>query len=130
MEKIQWLIPVLAAAALLFAYSKARYVMRSAPGNSRMQEIASAIAEGADAFLRSQKGFGIYGCGSDTRHMYAAMLAMSAFITDKWSGAAAASAVLEDAMEAGFRAMSINTMAASNNLSMMLQNTLKEISGR
>ncbi len=54
MKLIQWLVPLLAAAALLFAYAKARYVLRAAPGNSRMQEIASAIAEGADAFLRAE----------------------------------------------------------------------------
>ena len=54
MEKILWLTPVLALAALLFAAYKARYVSKSAPGSSRMQEIAGSIAEGADAFLRSE----------------------------------------------------------------------------
>ncbi len=49
-----WLVPVLAAAALLFALYKARYVSKAAPGNDRMQEIASAIAEGAKAFLVSE----------------------------------------------------------------------------
>ncbi len=54
MEKILWLTPVLALAALLFAANKAQYVSKSAPGSSRMQEIAGSIAEGADAFLRSE----------------------------------------------------------------------------
>lgn len=54
MEKILWLTPVLALAALLFAAYKAQYVSKTAPGSSRMQEIAGSIAEGADAFLRSE----------------------------------------------------------------------------
>ena len=54
MELIIWATPVLALAALLFAGWKANYVIKSAPGNERMQEIASSIAEGADAFLKSE----------------------------------------------------------------------------
>ena len=54
MEKLLWLAPVLAVCALLFAAYKASYINKAAPGNSRMQEIASAIAEGADAFLKSE----------------------------------------------------------------------------
>ncbi|MDD6090450.1 MAG: sodium-translocating pyrophosphatase [Candidatus Limivicinus sp.] len=54
MQAFIWLAPVLALAALLFAAYKANYVSKSAPGNSRMQEIAGSIAEGADAFLRSE----------------------------------------------------------------------------
>ena len=54
MEKIIWLTPLLALIALLFAAYKAHYVSKAAPGNARMQEIASAIAEGANAFLMSE----------------------------------------------------------------------------
>ncbi len=54
MEKILWFAPALAVCALLFAACKANYVSKAAPGNSRMQEIAAAIAEGADAFLLSE----------------------------------------------------------------------------
>lgn len=44
----------MALAALLFAGYKANYVSKAAPGTSRMQEIANSIAEGADAFLKSE----------------------------------------------------------------------------
>ncbi len=54
MDKILYLAPVLAAAALLFAFYKACYVKKSAPGTDHMQEIAGAIAEGASAFLQSE----------------------------------------------------------------------------
>lgn len=49
-----WLTVVAAVLALLFAAYKANYVQKAAPGNERMQEIAGAIAEGADAFLKSE----------------------------------------------------------------------------
>ena len=54
MNVLIWLIPVLAACALCFAAWKASYVSKAAPGTPRMQEIAAAIAEGADAFLKSE----------------------------------------------------------------------------
>ena len=54
MKAMILMIPVLAAAALLFAAWKASYVKKSAPGNDRMQEIAASIAEGANAFLKSE----------------------------------------------------------------------------
>ena len=54
MGSILWISPLLAAAALLFAAYKAHYVRSAAPGNERMQEIAASIAEGADAFLKSE----------------------------------------------------------------------------
>jgi len=54
MESIVWLAPVLSLVALLFAAYKAVYVSKAPAGNERMQEIASAIAEGANAFLMSE----------------------------------------------------------------------------
>ena len=54
MEFFLWVSPALALCALIFAAYKAGYVSKAAPGNSRMQEIASSIAEGASAFLRSE----------------------------------------------------------------------------
>ena len=49
-----WIIPVLAVCALCFAAYKASYVSKASAGTDRMQQIASAIAEGADAFLKSE----------------------------------------------------------------------------
>ena len=54
MEWIVWLAPAFALIALLFAAYKAVYVSKAPAGNARMQEIASAIAEGANAFLMSE----------------------------------------------------------------------------
>ena len=54
MDKIVWLAPVLSVVALLFAAYKARYVSKAPAGTPRMQEIAVAIAEGANAFLTSE----------------------------------------------------------------------------
>ncbi|MDO4361841.1 MAG: sodium-translocating pyrophosphatase [Eubacteriales bacterium] len=54
MNLFVWLTPVAAILALIFAGYKAHYVQKAAPGNSRMQEIAASIAEGADAFLKSE----------------------------------------------------------------------------
>ena len=54
MQVFVWITPVLALCALLFAASKAAFVSRANPGTERMQEIAAAIAEGADAFLKSE----------------------------------------------------------------------------
>ena len=54
MNVLFWLIPVLAVCALCFAAYKANYVAKAPAGTPRMQEIAAAIAEGADAFLMSE----------------------------------------------------------------------------
>ena len=54
MDKIVWLAPVLSVVALLFAAYKAMYVSKAPAGTDRMQEIAAAIAEGANAFLTSE----------------------------------------------------------------------------
>ena len=52
--QLSWIIPVLAACALLFAAYKAHFVSRQDPGTRKMQEIAAAISEGAHAFLVSE----------------------------------------------------------------------------
>ena len=49
-----WFVPAAALIALLFAAYKAHYVNKAPAGNERMREIASAIAEGARAFLWSE----------------------------------------------------------------------------
>ena len=54
MSAFVWVIPLLALCALVFAAYKASFVSKANPGNDRMQEIAAAIAEGADAFLKSE----------------------------------------------------------------------------
>lgn len=54
MELFKWLTPILALAALAFAGFKAYYVEKSNTGNDRMREISAAIAEGANAFLKSE----------------------------------------------------------------------------
>ena len=46
-----YLAPILAVIALLFAAYKTAYVSKADPGTERMREIASAINEGARAFL-------------------------------------------------------------------------------
>ena len=54
MNLLIWLAPVLSVIALLFAAYKAAYVSKAPSGTDRMQEIAAAIAEGANAFLMSE----------------------------------------------------------------------------
>ena len=54
MSVFVWITPVIAICALLFAAYKASFVSKADPGDDRMQEIASAIAEGASAFLTSE----------------------------------------------------------------------------
>lgn len=46
-----YLAPVAGVIALIFAFYKAMTINKSEAGNDRMKEIASAIAEGARAFL-------------------------------------------------------------------------------
>ena len=49
-----WLAPVGAVLALIFAYLFYRQIMAAAPGDERMQEIASFVREGAFAYLKRQ----------------------------------------------------------------------------
>ncbi len=49
-----WVVFAIAIGALLYALSLVRYVYRADTGTKRMQEIAAAIREGADAYLKKQ----------------------------------------------------------------------------
>ena len=53
-EALILLVPIVGVIALAYAWSRARWIERQDPGNERMQEIALAIAEGAQAFLRRE----------------------------------------------------------------------------
>ncbi|GKH49290.1 putative K(+)-stimulated pyrophosphate-energized sodium pump [Eubacteriales bacterium] len=48
------LMPLGAAAALVFAYVRARKVLRESEGNELMQKIAASIRQGANAYLKRQ----------------------------------------------------------------------------
>ena len=54
MKSLMWVIPVVGAAALVFALATASWVRKQDMGNERMREIAGAIKEGAQAFLRAE----------------------------------------------------------------------------
>ena len=48
------LVPVSGVLALIYAFTKARWVGKQDPGTETMKEIASSISEGARAFLRTE----------------------------------------------------------------------------
>ena len=54
MEKFIYFIPVFGVIGLVFMFIKANWVTRQDAGDSKMQGIATAIAEGAMAFLKSE----------------------------------------------------------------------------
>ena len=54
MKELVWLAPAAGVAALLFALILASGIRKQDPGNERMREIAGAIKEGAQAFLRAE----------------------------------------------------------------------------
>ncbi len=54
MKTMMWLTPAAGAAALVFALALASMVRRQDMGNEKMREIAGAIKEGAQAFLRAE----------------------------------------------------------------------------
>lgn len=52
--KVLYFIPFLGILALLYTYIRAKWVIKQDAGNARMQEISTAIAEGAMAFLKAE----------------------------------------------------------------------------
>lgn len=76
-------------------------------------EIAGAMKE-ADAYLRSQKGFGMYGSGPEKRHMYAALMVMCAYASALNAGRMASASVIEGAVSSQFAAMAASTMMMSS----------------
>ena len=51
---LTYLVPVTGVIALLYAYTRAKWVGKQDPGTELMVELADAIAEGARAFLRQE----------------------------------------------------------------------------
>lgn len=72
-------------------------------------EAAAALAE-ADEYLRSQQGFGRFGCGHDKRHMYAALMVISAYASVLHGEQMATGAVISRAISSQFTAMAAGTM--------------------
>ena len=61
---LYYLVPVGAAAALLFAWIQSRKVLKSSEGDAGIVEIAAAIRKGANAYLHRQyRGVGIFFAG-------------------------------------------------------------------
>ncbi len=56
-QLITLFVPLAGVVALLFAFSRARWVSRQDPGTETMVEIAGAISRGAQAFLRREYRF-------------------------------------------------------------------------
>lgn len=52
--EVLYFIPLLGILALLYTYIRAKWVIKQDAGNARMQEISTAIAEGAMAFLKAE----------------------------------------------------------------------------
>ena len=54
MEKLLYMAPIVAVLAIVYAVATSLRIKRQSPGNERMQKIASAISDGAKAFLGAE----------------------------------------------------------------------------
>lgn len=54
MESLYLILPLFGVLALIYTFVKFAWVSKQKPGNERMQEIATAIADGAMAFLKAE----------------------------------------------------------------------------
>lgn len=54
MEKLLYMAPIVAVLAIVYAVATSLRIKRQSPGNERMKEIASAISDGAKAFLGAE----------------------------------------------------------------------------
>lgn len=54
MEKLLYVAPIVAVLAIVYAVVTSLRIKRQSPGNEKMQEIASAISDGAKAFLGAE----------------------------------------------------------------------------
>src|SRR6187551_2234375 len=54
MDKLLYLVPAMGLIGLLYTFIKFKWVAKQDPGNERMKEISTYIAEGAMAFLKAE----------------------------------------------------------------------------
>ncbi|PWT74032.1 MAG: sodium-translocating pyrophosphatase [Bacteroidetes bacterium] len=54
MDKLIYLVPLMALVGLIYTFAKFSWVSKQDPGTARMQEISKYIAEGAMAFLKAE----------------------------------------------------------------------------
>ena len=54
MDKLFYVVPALGIVGLLYTFIKFAWVSRQDPGNDRMKQISTYIAEGAMAFLKAE----------------------------------------------------------------------------
>jgi hypothetical protein len=53
-DQVIWFVLASGVLALLYGYVQVQSILKASPGNERMQEVAAAIQEGANAYLRRQ----------------------------------------------------------------------------
>ncbi|OYW19805.1 MAG: hypothetical protein B7Z54_02875, partial [Sphingobacteriales bacterium 12-47-4] len=54
MDKLIYVVPLMAVIGLLYTYVKFKWVAKQDAGTDRMKEISTYIADGAMAFLRAE----------------------------------------------------------------------------